>query len=51
MAATILCLFDITDAKGGKLREPVKPVGKRFGVAAEGPGKPFMVQLKLKESA
>jgi hypothetical protein len=48
MAAMILYLFEIKDAKGGKLVEPVKPAGKRFGVAAEGPGKPYMVQLNLK---
>jgi len=50
MAATILYLFEIKDAKGGKLVEPVKPAGKRFGVAAEGPGKPYMVQVKLNVS-
>ena len=48
MAATILYFFEIKDAKGGQLVKPVKPAGKRFGVAAEGPGKPYMVQLNLK---
>jgi hypothetical protein len=48
MAAMVLYLLDIKDAKGGKLVAPVKPAGKRFGVSAERPGKPYMVQLKLK---
>jgi len=48
MGATILYLFEFEAPDGGKLEKPADPAGKRFGAGAEGPGKPFIVKMKLR---
>jgi hypothetical protein len=49
MAATVLFLFEFESPEGGKLELPSKPKGKRFGIAAEGPGKPYMTRMRLRD--
>ena len=49
MASMMLYLFDFENPKGGKLDVPSKPAGKRFGVGAEGPSKPYLVKMRLRE--
>ena len=49
LASTLLWLFEFEDPMGGTLKRPVDPPGKRFGVRAESPGKPYMVNIKLRE--
>jgi hypothetical protein len=49
MTAAILTLFEIENPRGGELEKPVEPLGRRFGQGAEGPGKPYMVRIKLRE--
>jgi len=50
MMATFLYLFEFQTPDGSsKLAEPVKPKGDRYGVSAEGPGKPYIVKMKLRE--
>jgi hypothetical protein len=43
-------LFEFEDPHGNDLSEPVKPAGKKFGSGAEGPGKPYMVKMKLRHN-
>jgi hypothetical protein len=43
-------LFEFEDPQGKDLSEPVKPAGKRFGSGAEGPGKPYIVKMKLRQN-
>lgn len=50
IAATLLYLFEFENPKGGELVKPVKPAGRRFGVTAEKPGKPYMVRMKLRKN-
>ena len=50
MGCTILYLFEFENPKGGKLCEPTKPSNKRYGVAADGPGKPYTVKMRLREN-
>jgi len=44
----MLYLFDFEAPDGGKPEKPADPSGKKFGVGAEGPGKPFIVKMKLR---
>jgi hypothetical protein len=46
----LLYLFEFENPDGGeKITEPVKPAGKRFGVGAEGPGKVYLIKMKLRQ--
>jgi len=42
-------LFEFEGIRGGKVEAPVEPLGRRFGVGAEGPGKPFLIKMKLRK--
>jgi len=42
-------LFEFKGLEGDKVEAPVSPLGRRFGVGAEGPGKPYTVRMKLRE--
>jgi hypothetical protein len=48
MGATILYFFEFEGLNGGKVGKPAEPAGRRWGVGAEGPAKPFMVKMKLR---
>jgi hypothetical protein len=50
MACTLLYLFEFESPDGGKVAKPAKPLGLRFGAAADGPGKPYMVKVKLRKN-